>query len=89
MLATYKHSLENLHHYILTTDIRMCLCLSYKRSNKLSCVLQGGYTAFMWATWHGHVGIATLLLDRGARIDIADKVSYCTLGVQVYIVCDR
>jgi ankyrin repeat protein len=36
----------------------------------------------IWATWYGHAGIVRLLLDRGAKIDIADKVSYSTMAVQ-------
>ena len=36
---------------------------------------QDGCTALMWAARHNHARMVTLLLDRGARIDIPDEVS--------------
>lgn len=35
---------------------------------------QDGYSALMWATLHDRAAMVTLLLDRGACIDSADKV---------------
>ena len=35
---------------------------------------QDGSTALIRAAWNGDVASVTLLLDKGARIDIADKV---------------
>ena len=37
----------------------------------------------MLAARHGHADVARLLLDRGAKIDIADKVSYAVYMEQV------
>ena len=36
---------------------------------------QDGCTALMWAAREGHAAVVTLLLNKGASKDLADKVS--------------
>ena len=38
---------------------------------------QDGCTALMWATRNDNAAMVTLLLDKGAAINIADKVKLC------------
>lgn len=38
---------------------------------------QDGCTALMWATRNDNASMVTLLLDKGAAINIADKVELC------------
>lgn len=42
----------------------------------LDVLYQDDWTALMLAARYGHAGIVTLLLDRGASIDLAQKVKY-------------
>ena len=46
---------------------------------------QTGETALTSAARDGQISMVTLLLDRGARIDMADKVN--TLSVRSYLCC--
>ena len=39
------------------------------------CILQGGKTALIWASYEGHSEIISLLLKAGARTDIQEKVA--------------
>ena len=49
---------------------------------------QDGYTALMFAAQYGHDAVVTLLLDRGANIDCADKVgSMCLYGKGQWRMC--
>ena len=41
----------------------------------LHCTAQDGHTALIKAAYKNHVTMVTLLLDRGANIEAADKVS--------------
>ena len=50
---------------------------------------QDGHTALMRAVYHGHVGIVTLLLDRGANIDLADKVGAVSVRIALWRTCLR
>ena len=54
----------------LLTDLQLTRILNCKYMT-----IQNGCTALMWALRYGHTAIATLLLELGASIDIADKVS--------------
>ena len=36
---------------------------------------QDGVTTLKWAVRNGNITIVTLLLDRGANIDLADKIN--------------
>jgi Ankyrin repeat len=47
---------------------------------------QDGCTALIHATDYERAGIRTLLLDRGARIDLPDKVEYARI---VTLLLDR
>ena len=35
---------------------------------------QDGYTALMWAAHFGHAMVVSLLVDKGANIDVSSKV---------------
>ena len=45
---------------------------------------QNGDTALMWAAWSGNAAMATLLLDRGAHIDFADKVHALSVRIVLW-----
>ena len=38
-------------------------------------ILKDGQTPLLWASMEGHTDIATMLIDRGASVKAADKVS--------------
>ena len=42
-------------------------------------VLQGGYTALIWAAGEGYVDIVQTLLDHGAAVDLRNKVTLYTI----------
>ena len=44
-------------------------------------VYQNGYTALIWASRNGHKDIAVALAEKGADLNIKDKVSDCYLCV--------
>ena len=48
------------------------------------CYAQDGWTALIVAAQNGHVSTVTLLLDKGALVDQANKVRwrYCVIPVQ-------
>ena len=37
--------------------------------------MQCGYTALMWAAYNGHVNVVQCLVEAGANLEAADKVS--------------
>ena len=49
--------------------------------------LKSGVTALQIASSGGHVEYVKLLLDKGANIDLQDKVSAVSQSIIVYLVC--
>ena len=64
--------------------VYMCLCMYvctslylYDLNHHHVCHVnenQGGTTALIWASYKGHKDVVKLLTDKGAKLDIQDKV---------------
>ena len=50
---------------------------------------QNGDTALMWAAWSGHEAMVTPLLDRGASINLSDKVETLSVSIVFLRICSR
>ena len=64
---------------LVNTAKQICLMqyatsLCMQRIMRLIMMEQDGYTALMWAAHFGHAMVVSLLVDKGANIDVSSKV---------------
>ena len=67
------------------TCVSACVCMhacmcAHVCVSPLPCPQQHGDTPLYWAARHGHLDMAQYLINRGATVDMQDKVWGCGCG---------
>ena len=60
-------------HDIMINNINLHVMKLFLAISLLSIIIYIGSTALMWAAYNGHTEVASLLIERGASIEIQDK----------------